>query len=161
MIEPVSAGSVMTSLRMIRTGVQWLLRSRQAPWSAVPISATITPHILPWYCVRFSCLNERPFAIELLRARTIRPKKLKLRRAASDMQSVMVEKSEAIVLEYLGWTIPEKMARTIPFQQLLFVKLEGLHGAKVAVDFELTARFFDNRRTELPVWVHTNAIDVA
>ena len=160
MIEPVSAGSVMTSLRMIRTGVQWLLRSRQAPWSAVPISATITPHVLPWYCVRFFCLNERPFAIELLRARTIRPKKLKLRRAASDKQAVMVEKSEAIVLEYLGWTIPEKMART-PFEQLLFVKLEGLHGAKVAVDFELTARFFDNRRIELPVWVRTNAIDIA
>ena len=160
MIEPVSAGSVMTGLRMIRTGVQWLLRSRQAPWSAVPISATIKPHILPWYSVRFFCLNERPFAIELLRARTIRPKKLKLRRAASDKQAVMVEKSEAIVLEYLGWTIPEKMART-PFEQLLFVKLEGLHGAKVAVDFELTARFFDNRRIELPVWVRTNAIDIA
>ena len=160
MIEPVSAGSVVTGLRMIRSGVQWLLRSRQAPWSAVPISATIRPHILPWYSVRFFCLNERPFAIELLRARTIRPKKLKLRRAASDKQAVMVEKSEAIVLEYLGWTIPEKMART-PFEQLLFVKLEGLHGAKVAVDFELTARFFDNRRTELPVWVRTNAIDVA
>ena len=160
MIEQASAGSVMTGLRMIRTGVQWLLRSRQAPWSAVPISATIKPHILPWYSVRFFCLNERPFAIELLRARTIRPKKLKLRRAASDKQAVMVEKSEAIVLEYLGWTIPEKMART-PFEQLLFVKLEGLHGAKVAVDFELTARFFDNRRTELPVWVRTNAIDIA
>ena len=127
MIEPVSAGSVVTGLRMIRTGVQWLLRSRQAPWSAVPISATIRPHILPWYSVRFFCLNERPFAIELLRAWTIRPKKLKLRRAASDKQAVMVEKSEAIVLEYLGWTIPEKMART-PFEQLLFVKLEGLHG---------------------------------
>ena len=160
MIEQASAGSVMTGLRMIRTGVQWLLRSRQAPWSAVPISATIKPHILPWYSVRFFCLNERPFAIELLRARTIRPKKLKLRRAASDKQAVMVEKSEAIVLEYLGWTIPEKMART-PFEQLLFVKLEGLHGAKVAVDFELTARFFDNRRIELPVWVRTNAIDIA
>ena len=160
MIEQASAGSVMTGLRMIRTGVQWLLRSRQAPWSAVPISATIRPHILPWYSARFFCVNEKPFAIELLRARTIRPKKLKLRRAASDMQSVMVEKSEAIVLEYLGWTIPEKMART-PFEQLLFVKLEGLHGAKVAVDFELTARFFDNRRTELRVWVRTNAIDVA
>ena len=160
MIESVSADSVVTGLRMIRTGVQWLLRSRQAPWSAVPISATIRPHILPWYSVRFFCLNERPFAIELLRARTIRPKKLKLRRAASDKQAVMVEKSEAIVLEYLGWTIPEKMART-PFEQLLFIKLEGLHGAKVAVDFELTTRFFDNRRTELPVWVRTNAIDVA
>src|SRR6516165_9069014 len=120
MIEQASAGSVMTGLRMIRTGVQWLLRSRQAPWSAVPISATIKPHILPWYSVRFFCLNERPFAIELLRARTIRPKKLKLRRAASDKQAVMVEKSEAIVLEYLGWTIPEKMTRT-PFEQLLFV----------------------------------------
>ena len=160
MIEPASAGSVMTGLRMIRTGVQWLLRSRHAPSSAVPISATIRPHILPWYSVRFFCLNERPFAIELLRVRTIRPKKLKLRRAASAKQAVMVEKSEAIVLEYLGWTIPEKMART-PFEQLLFVKLEGLHGAKVAVDFELTARFFDNRRTELPVWVRTNAIDIA
>jgi hypothetical protein len=160
MIEAVGAGSVMTGLRMIWTGVQWLLRSRQAPWSAVPISATIRPHILPWYSVRFFCLNEKPFAIELLSARTIRPKKLKLRRAASDMQLAMVEKSEAIVLEYLGWTIPEKMARTVPFEQCLFVKVEGLHGEKVAVDFELTARFFDNRRTELPVWVRTNAIAV-
>ena len=161
MIEPVSAGSVMTGLRMIWTGIQWLLRSRQAPWSAVPIAATIRPHIPPWYSVRFFCLNERPFAIELLDARTIRPGKLKLRRAASDMQAAMVEKSEAIVLGYLGWTIPEKMARTVPFERSLFVKLEGLHGAKVAVDFELTARFFDNRRTELRVWVRTNAIDVA
>jgi hypothetical protein len=76
------------------------------------------------------------------------------------MQAVMVETSEGIVIENLGWTIPEKMARTVPFEKLLFVKLEGLHGAKVTVDFELTARFSDNRRTELPVWVRTNAIGV-
>ena len=160
MIEPVSAGSAMTGLRMIWAGVQWLLRSRQAPWSAVPISVTIKPHILPWYSVRFFCLNERPFGIEILKARTIRPKKLKLRRAASDIQSVMVEKSETMVLEHLSWSIPEKTAQTVPFERSLFVKLEGLHGPKVTVDFELTARFFDNRRTELPVWVRTNAIDV-
>ena len=160
MMEPVSAGGVITGLRMIWAGIQWMLRSRQAPWSTVPISATIRPHILPWYSVRFFCLNEKPFAIEIVRARTIRPKKLKLRRAASDTQQVMVEKSEGIVLEPLGWSIPEKMPRTVPFEQFLFVKVEGLHGTKVAVDFELTARFFDNRRTELPVWVRTNAIDV-
>ncbi len=161
MIEPVSAGSVVTGFRMIWAGVQFLLRSRREPWSAVPISATIRPHILPWYSVRFFCLNERPFAIEIVRARTIRPKKLRLRRAASDMQLAMVEKSEAMVLEYLAWSIPEKMARTVPFEKSLFVKLEGLHGKKVTVDFELTAQLFDNRRTELPVWVRTNAIDIA
>jgi hypothetical protein len=72
----------------------------------------------------------------------------------------MVEKSEGIVLEPLGWSIPERMARTVPFEQFLFVKIEGPHGAKVTVDFELTARLFDNRRTELPVWVRTNAISV-
>src|SRR6266705_1699369 len=103
MIEPVSAGGVMTGLRMIWTGVLWLLRSRQAPWSAVPISATIAPHILPWYSVRFFCLNERPLAIEIQRARTIRPRKLVLRRAASDRQLAMVEKSEAVGLENLAW----------------------------------------------------------
>jgi hypothetical protein len=160
MIEPVSAGGLMTGLRMIWAGILWLVQSRQAPWSAVPISATIRPHIIPWYSVRFFCLNERPFAIEILRARTIRPRKLKLRRAASDRQLAMVEKSETIVLDNLGWSIPEKMARTVPFEQSLFVKLEGLHGTKVTVDFELTARLLDNRRTELPVWVRTNAIDV-
>jgi hypothetical protein len=160
MMEPVSAGGVITGLRMIWAGIQWMLRSRQAPWSAVPISATIRPHIPPWFSVRFFAVNEKPFAIEIVSVRTIRPKKLKLRGAASDTQQGMVEKSEGIILEPVGWSIPERTARTVPFEQFLFVKIEGLHGAKVAVDFELTARLFDNRRTELPVWVRTNAISV-
>jgi hypothetical protein len=131
------------------------------PLTAHDVAYVIRPHILPWYAVRFFCLNERLFAIEIVRARTIRPRKLKLRRAASDSQLAMVEKSETMVIENLGWSIPEKMARPVPFERSLFVRLEGLHGAKVTVDFELTARLLDNRRTELPVWVRTNAIDVA
>jgi hypothetical protein len=75
------------------------------------------------------------------------------------MQMVMVPKSEATVLEGLSWSIPEKAARTVPFEKWLFVNLGGLHG-KAQVDFEVTARFLDNRRTELPVWMRTNEIDL-
>jgi hypothetical protein len=107
----------------------------------------------------FFCLNERPLAIEITRARTIRPKKLSLKRAATDMQLVMVSKSEAIVLEGLSWSVPEKGARTVPFEKWLFVNLGGLRGT-AQVDFELTARLLDNRRTGLPVWVRTNEIDL-
>jgi hypothetical protein len=79
-------------------------------------------------------------------------------RAASDMQLAMVPKSEATVLE-LDWSIPEKGARTIPFEKWLFVNLDAQRG-KLRVHFELTARLLDNRRTELPVWVRTNKIEL-
>jgi hypothetical protein len=75
------------------------------------------------------------------------------------MQAVMVPKSEAIILEELGWPIPEKGVRTVAFEKSLFVDLSALHG-KLQVDFELTARLRNNRRTELPVWVRTNEIEL-
>jgi hypothetical protein len=60
----------------------------------------------------------------------------------------------------LQWLIQEKGATNMPFQRNLFVNLEGLKG-EVFVDFELTARFYDNRRTNALIWVRTNALNIA
>jgi hypothetical protein len=52
--------------------------------------------------------------------------------------------------------VPKRLPCHPPrFEKWLFVNLEGLHG-KSQVDFEVTARILDNRRTELPVWARTN-----
>jgi hypothetical protein len=72
MVEPISAGTLATGGRMIWEGIKWMVRSRQAPWSVVNMSATMAPHILPWYSVRFFSVSEKPIAIDLLSARTIR-----------------------------------------------------------------------------------------
>jgi hypothetical protein len=151
------AGEALTGLRMIGTGISWLLKSRQAPWSAVDLTATIQPHILPWYDVRFWCLNERPTAIELLSARTIRPKRLLLCRATPTSSPVMVPKSEANIVEGLGWIISERGQQPTRFEKHLFVKVEELSG-DITIDFEIKARFLNNRRAEIPVWVRTNTI---
>jgi hypothetical protein len=155
MIEPISAGGAMTGLRMIWAGLTWLIRSRQAPWSAVPISATIRPHILPWYEVTFRGANPKPFVVELLSVRTIRPVGLPLRRCSDERGPVMVPHSEARLIENLGWGL--ERAGGQQYQKTFFVNLDGLHGEK-AVDFELKARFIDNRRTECPIWVRSNVL---
>jgi len=145
---------------MIAEAIKWLWRSRQAPWSAINLTATMTPYILPWYAVRFWCSPEKPFAIELLSARTIRPVGLHLRRSDGNAQPVMRRETEATVLNNLQWTISERGARLVPFERTLFVNLEDQDG-DASVDFELKARFLDNRRSEIPVWVRTNSVHVA
>ena len=160
MIEPISAGTFATGGKMIWEGIKWIARSRQAPWSVVAMSATLAPHILPWYSVRLFSRNEKAYAIDLLSARTIRPKGLTLCRADGSVQLGMAANTEAIVLDDLRWAIQEKDATSMPFQRTLFVKLEGLKG-EVTTDFELKARFYDNRRTEVPIWVRTNVLEIA
>jgi hypothetical protein len=157
MVEPVSA--FVTGGRMIWEGIKWIARSRQAPWSVVNMSATSAPHILPWYSVRLFAVSEKPFAIDLLSARTIRPKDLLLCRADGSVQLGMAGGTEAKLLNDLKWAIAEKGATNMPFQRTLFVKLQGLAG-EAAVDLELMARFYDNRRTEAIIWVRTNPLKV-
>jgi hypothetical protein len=160
MIEPISAGTFTTGGKMIWEGVKWIARSRQAPWSVVNMSANLAAHILPWYSVRFFSRSEKPYAIDLLSARTIRPKGLLLSKADASVQLGMAASTEAVVLQDLKWLIEEKGASNMPFQRSLFVKLEGMKG-ETMIDFELKARFYDNRRTEVPIWVRTNAINIA
>ena len=160
MIEPISAGTFVTGGRMIWEGIKWMVGSRQAPWSVVNMSATLAPHILPWYSVRLFASSEKPFAIDLLSARAIPPKDLLLCRADGSVQLGMAAGTEAKLLKDLRWVIQEKGATNMPFQRTLFVKLEGLKG-EMAVDLELTARFYDNRRTKALIWVRTNALNIA
>jgi hypothetical protein len=161
MVEPFSAGTFVTGGRMIWEGIKWIARSRQAPWSVVNISATLRPHIAPWYSVRFFSHPEKPFAIDLVSVRTIRPKGLLLRRANSDGPGGMEVNFDANVLTELRWTIQEKAGTTIrPFERFLYVKIDGLKGETI-VDFELAAQFYDNRRTKVPIWVRTNTLDIA
>jgi len=159
-MEALSAGSALTGLRMIAEGFKWLWRSRQAPWSAVSLTATMQPHILPWYAVRFWCVPEKAYAIELLSARTIRPGGLPLRRANRDAMLEMRPDTEARILRDLPWTIPEKAPMPVAFERWLFVDLKSLNG-DVQVDFELKAQLLDNRRSEMPVWVRTNSLKIS
>jgi hypothetical protein len=158
-MEPIGASTAVTGLRMIWTGMRWLWHSRQAPWSAVPLSATMSPYIEPWHDVKLFGTNEKPFAIEILSVRTIRPKGLRLRRADSTTNPGMRPDTESKVLESLKWSMPEiGVGIRSPFERHVFVNLEGLRG-NVVVDFELMVCFLDNRRSELPVWVRTNTIN--
>ncbi|WP_315737969.1 hypothetical protein [Bradyrhizobium sp. SZCCHNR1093] len=146
---------------MIWTGIQWILRSRKAPWSVVPVSATISPHILPWYAVRFFSRSDRPFAVELLTVRTIRPKSLQLCAADPAVQLGIPTNTGANQIADLKWLIEENnISQNRPFQRHLFVNLAGLKG-DVAVDFEFTASFYDNQRTKALIWVRTNPLTLA
>ena len=75
MIDPLG-GELITGGRMIREGIKWIARSRKAPWSVINMSAT--PHISPWYSIRFFGQSEKPFAIDVVSVRTIRSKGLML-----------------------------------------------------------------------------------
>jgi hypothetical protein len=156
-MEPITTG--MTGLRMIAEGIKWIWRSQQAPWSVINLTATISPHVQSWYAVRFWCSPEKPFAVEILTAKTIRPSKLQLCRADGSVQLGRLAGTEVAVLDNLGWVISEKGASTMAFQRWLFVNLKDLKG-KTQVDFELKVRFLDNRRTETIVWARTNSITV-
>jgi hypothetical protein len=156
MVDPIGAGTLITGGRMIWAGIKWMVHSRRAPWSIVPMSATLRPHIAPWYSVRFFCYPQKQFAIDLASVQTIRPKGLLLRRANVDGPGGMDVNSEAVVLKGLQWTIQEKGVTTIrAFERVLFVKLER---GETKVDFELEAQFYDNRRTVAPIWVRTNSV---
>jgi len=153
-----SANTAVTGLRMIWTGLGWLWHSSQAPWNAINLSAKIVPHVGSWHDVRFWGINDKPFAIEIFSVRTIRPRNLPLRRADSNSASAkMRADTESNILDGLPWVMSEKGASRLPFQRHIFVNLDGLHG-EVRVDFELSVRFLDNRRSEVPVWVRTNPI---
>jgi hypothetical protein len=73
------------------------------------------------------------------------------------MNPTMRADTESNILDGLPWVMSEKDASTLPFQRHIFVNLDQLHG-EVRVDFELSVRFLDNRRPELPVWVRTNPV---
>jgi hypothetical protein len=45
------------------------------------------------------------------------------------------------------------------FSRHLFVKLETLND-EMTVDFELSARFLDSQRTEVPIRVRTNPLKI-
>ena len=159
MFDPLGGG-LITGGRMIWEGIKWIARSRQTPWSMVNVSATLAPHIAPWYSVRFFSLSEKPFAIEVLSARSIRPKGLLLSKADGAAQITMAANTEAVVLKDLRWSIPEKGLTKLPFERFLFVKLDSLKG-EVTVDFELKARFLDNRRTETLIYARTNPVSLS
>jgi hypothetical protein len=157
MFDPVSGGTLMTGGRMIWEGIKWIARSRQAPWSIINMSATLGPHISPWYSIRFFGQSEKPFAIDLVSVRTIRPKGLMLCRPNTAQPSMMDTSSAAPVLKGLQWTIQEQSKASMPYQRFLYVNLGGRKG-EIQIDLEFEAQFYDNRRTKAPIWVRTNSI---
>jgi hypothetical protein len=156
MTDPFSAGTFLTGGRMILEGIKWMVRSRQAPRSIINMSATLRPHIAPWYAVRFFGQPEKPFAIDLVSVRTIRPKGLLLC-LKTDGPGGAPTGPQAVVLKGLQWTIQEKIKSSMPYQHVLFVKLDSLKG-EAKIEFEFEAQFYDNRRTMAPIWVRTNSV---
>lgn len=153
----IGTSTLLTGGRMIVEAIRWMIHSRQGPWSDVLMSADLRGHIPPWYSVRIFCNPQKPFAVELLSVRTIRPKGLLLCRATPEAAVGMKAGTEAQVLRDLNWTITEAGRIGTPFERFLFVKLDGLKGA-VAIDLEFEARYYDNRRTKASPRVRTNTL---
>jgi hypothetical protein len=101
--------------------------------------------------------NEKPYRVDLATVRTVKPKKLPLRRAMHPFSSVMVPASESTEISCLG-TVDAKGARTVPYELKLFVKVPGARK-----DFDVTFEFVidsdDNRRTKFKGKVTTNKVD--
>ena len=95
-----------------------------------------------------------PLNFEVLSVRSIRPKGLMLRQAAA---------IRTYPLDTLFHWVPDgpeaKSLDGFGVPGILFINLGGRQGA-IAVDFELTVRRNDNRRSELPVRVRTNILDL-
>ncbi len=138
-------------------GLNWIRNWFDAPWKTLLISARTHRHQDDWYEVNFKVTNEKPYWIDLAAVRTVRPKKLRLRRAAHPLSSVMVPASEGTEIASLG-TVDAKGARVGPYELKLFVKVPT--GRK---DFDVTFQFdidsHDNRRTKFKAKVTTNKID--
>ena len=122
----------------------------------MPLSANLEGYIAPWYSVRFFCRSDKPFAIDLLSARTIRPATLKLKNPERGSPSEVSANTGSVVLDNLQWLIQEQPVKAV-FQRSLLVNLDGLVG-EVQLDIEFKARFYDSRRTEVPIWVRTNPL---
>jgi hypothetical protein len=105
---------------------------------------------------RFFCRNEASFAIDFLSVRTIRPRNVSILIAESFTPAQLnAGLKTTLIAKDLKWVIQEKQIASY-FQRSLLVDLSGQTG-EIQIDFEFKARLFDNRRTELPVWVRTNA----
>ena len=160
MVDPLSGGALLTGGRMILQGIKWIIGIRDAPWSIINMSATLGPHISPWYSLRFFGQSEKPFAIYMISVRTISPKRLLLCRPKPSPPSEMDADAAAVVLKGLQWTIQEQGKGSLPYQRFLFVNLGGRKG-DIELHLEFEAQFLDNRRTKALIWVRTNKISFA
>jgi hypothetical protein len=137
--------------------LNWIRNWFDTPWKALLISARIHQHEGDWYEVNFKVTNEKPYWIDLAAVRTVKPKKLRLRRAAHPFTSVMVPASDSTDIDRLG-TVDVKGAQIGPYEVKLFVKVPT--GRK---DFDITFQFdidsHDNRRTKFKAKVTTNKVD--
>lgn len=159
MIDPVSAGA-STGLRMIWEGIKWVWRSRQAPWSALSVRATLGKvGESGWRQITIQAPQDNPYPVEILSVRTIRPSGLKLCRSDGTPMRGRNAASEAVVLTNLQWTIAPAGSYSGEFNRAIHVNLSGRKGL-AQIDLELQVRLLNNRRTEIPVWVRTNIVDV-
>jgi hypothetical protein len=137
--------------------LNWIRNSFDAPWKALLISARMHQHQDDWYEVNFKFTNEKPYRVNLGAVRTVRPKKLRLRRAMHPFSSVMVPASEGAEIARLG-TVDARGAQIGAYEVKLFVKVPA--GKK---DFDVTFQFdidsHDNRRTKFRAKVVTDKVD--
>jgi hypothetical protein len=126
----IFAGVAKTGWTVLNLIRNWF----DAPWKALLISAKIHHHQEDWYEVNFKITNEKPFWVDLTAVRTVKPKRLRLRKTIHPFSSVMVPKSEGTEITGLG-TVDSKGARTVPHELMLFVQLPT-----AKKDFDVTFR---------------------
>ena len=158
-MEPFSTGAILSTLKTVWSAMEWARRKFQAPWDDVPFKATIHSYDKNWYSVSFLCLNDKPFEIEVLYVRTVKPKGLLLRKNDGTPQRGMViaDPKEELSLQ---WTVAEKGAVIFHPHCVVYVNLEGQRG-DLSIEFELTVRLLNHRWPEKKVWVRTNTVKLA
>jgi len=88
-MEVVSLGTALSVLKSVATSaIKWTWEQVNRPWTEVPIRATIRPSDGSWHRVGFKCVNEKPYELEVLSVRTVKPKDLPLRRATGPPSKV-------------------------------------------------------------------------
>src|SRR5262249_50793313 len=117
----------------------------------------IHQHQDDWYEVNYRVTNEKPYWIDLAAVRTVKPKKLRLRRAMHPFTSIMVPASEDIEIARLG-TVDAKGVQPGLREVKLFVKVRKEKKA-FDVTFQFDIDSHDNRRTKFKAKVRSNKVD--
>ena len=155
----IGAGAILSG---VKAGLEWAWRRLQAPWNDVKFTAAMKEYQEDnWHAVSLRCFNDKPFEIQALTLRTIKPKGLPLRKNDGTSQQKMVTTGDSTKSLTLQWTIAEQGAVRFHPNCVIYVNLEGQSGDDFAVDFELMVILLDNRRSKKTIKVRTNPIKLA
>jgi hypothetical protein len=140
------------------SGAKWVWDQINRPWTEVQIRATLQQYSNGgWHRVGFKCVNEKPYDIQVLNVRTIKPKNLPLRPSDRTPQQGILIKDPVTTLAFQSWTIAEKGAVSLPWECVVYVDLKD-QAKELSLDFEFKVRLLNNLRSERRVRSRTNVV---